>query len=316
MKSLLSFFAFGLLFGMGLPSTAPAQILFVGNSHTETTGNATRYYNAENITDENGGGKGGVAGIFKKLATEGGFSVDVHIETIYGGSLVSHYNQKQSILGQSWDAVILQENSTPPLDAPYGDLDAYHNGLSSLQSVILAGNPNAKIYLWENYSFPQFVIGTSTYDTIYEAQEELTRNIADANTTYGTDGVIPIGTAYMEAVRSGLSDDSSTPEVEGPGNLWLGDNYHPTAQGAYLSALVTYADLLGGDPRSLPTGVGSAAADLGISASMAASLQEIAYQTTAIPEPGTYALCVFGLAVLAGVGFLKSRVRLSSSPRA
>src|SRR5690349_9990069 len=95
-----------LLLGLALPwSSRGASILFVGNSFTQSAGNAGQNYNAANVTDANGTGIGGIPGIFKKMAEEGGFlGVNVTSETVGGETLAYHYANKSTAIGsKAWD---------------------------------------------------------------------------------------------------------------------------------------------------------------------------------------------------------------------
>jgi MYXO-CTERM domain-containing protein len=102
----------------------------------------------------------------------------------------------------------------------------------------------------------------------------------------------------LEAIGSGFANDPTTPANEGPITLWNSDNYHASAYGSYLAASVFYAKILGGDPRTLPTGAGSAAAGLGLNAAYADQLQQVAYNLVQpIPEPSPALLACVGLAL-------------------
>ncbi|MES2570114.1 MAG: hypothetical protein V4710_08670, partial [Verrucomicrobiota bacterium] len=144
---------------LGLLPARPAEatsILFVGNSFTQSAGNAGQSYNSTGIIDANGTGIGGVPGIFKKLALEGGFpEVNVTIEAVGGETLAYHYANKARVLGgTAWDWVVLQEYSTRPLTSASGDsngtnIPAFRNAVSSINNLVVATNSQAKLLLYE-----------------------------------------------------------------------------------------------------------------------------------------------------------------------
>ena len=99
--------------------------------------------------------------------------------------------------------------------------------------------------------------------------------------------VAAAGDAWLAAINAGIVN--ANPFTTTTGNfLWYGlnatnnptitsaDEYHPSIYGAYLSSLVLFYRITGVDPRTLG-GSESAAAALGISSTMAVSLQQQAY---------------------------------------
>ncbi|MBK4216513.1 VPLPA-CTERM sorting domain-containing protein [Paracoccus caeni] len=120
---------------------APVDILFVGNSYTFGRVDPVMSYNAENVTDltspERGGtftdttGShafephpwGGVAGIFKQLADQAGLDYNVSLSTRNAASLRGHllnsspanWDTRGNITQQTWDKVVLQEQSANSL---------------------------------------------------------------------------------------------------------------------------------------------------------------------------------------------------------
>ncbi|MEO8835760.1 MAG: hypothetical protein ABI364_03385, partial [Caldimonas sp.] len=119
-------------------------------------------------------------------------------------------------------------------------------------------------------------------------------------------GVIPVGDAFQLAVNLGLAKSSGFYDASGvyvdnaPGdllNLWWYDYLHASKYGSYLDALVQFGSITGLDPLSLGAGE-QAAADLGISALDALTLQRVASQElsiAAVPEPENWALLAGGL---------------------
>lgn len=120
---------------------APVTVLFVGNSFTFANNNPAMHYNAANVRDmtapvpgtsfENTDGSrpyqphpwGGVPGIFKKLTDQAGLDYEVSLSTRNAASLRGHFlntnpagwDLRGNIASQSWDKVVLQEQSDEPL---------------------------------------------------------------------------------------------------------------------------------------------------------------------------------------------------------
>jgi hypothetical protein len=126
----------------GTPAWAdPMSVLFVGNSYTFGRVDPVMSYNAANVRDltapvpgtsfANTSGSnafephpwGGVPGIFKKLAVQAGLNVDVALSTRNAASLRGHmlntnpaaWDLRGNLALQTWDKVVLQEQSDEPL---------------------------------------------------------------------------------------------------------------------------------------------------------------------------------------------------------
>ena len=102
-------------------------------------------------------------------------------------------------------------------------------------------------------------------------------------------GVVPVGDAFQLAVDLGLAKSSGFYDSRGvraenaPGallNLWWDDGLHASKYGSYLDALVQFGTITGLDPSSLGANE-QAAADLGIGAADAVTLQRVASQQIA-----------------------------------
>jgi len=133
-------------------------------------------------------------------------------------------------------------------------------------------------------------------------------------------GVIPVGDAFQLAVNLGLAKASGFYDANGvyvenaPGdlmNLWWYDYLHASKYGSYLDALVQFGTITGLDPLSLGANE-QAAADLGISAADALTLERVASQELAIaavPEPETWALLAGGLVLVGRLAKRRSQPR-------
>lgn len=88
--------------------------------------------------------------------------------------------------------------------------------------------------------------------------------------------VVPVGSAWNRAVRVGLADPNPYDgNAFGQVSLWTWDQYHASAEGCYLEALIVFGTVTGLDPRNLDDKE-RAADDLGLNPKVAAQLREIA----------------------------------------
>jgi hypothetical protein len=269
-------------------ASAPSQaktILFVGNSFTFGEYSTAKHYQAETVTDLNGPGAdgrtlGGVPAIFKAFTREAGLDYDVSLETAPGKGLDFHYAQKLPLLSRAWDDVVLQSFST--LDAAHpGDPAILVRYTRLLAEALAARNPQVKIYLSSTWSRPDLTyppgrpwsgkpIQQMALDVAagYEAARKAAPNIA---------GVAPIGLAFNRAIAINLADPNPYDGVgAGQIDLWAYDNYHASAFGYYLEALVLFGQITGRDPLSL-TEHETVGEDLGLSPAQAHALQQVAH---------------------------------------
>jgi hypothetical protein len=249
------------------------DVLFVGNSFT--FGHSD--YNHAAITDANGQGHGGVPALFKKMADEGGFAdVNVTIEAARGQNLDHYLKGKASLIGQRWDYVILQDHSLRTLaNHPGGNVAAFRRSVQALAELAREHNPSARVLLYQTWAFPTLV--PEVYASMRIMQDEIAAACSAAVADFSLAGSVPVGEAFMQALETGLAYDPAQGPEPGKFNLYVRDNLHPSKYGCYLAAALFYAEILGGDPRQLPTGAGSGAARLGIKPAEAAGLQHIAH---------------------------------------
>jgi hypothetical protein len=285
----------GLLLSVAvIPAVRAMEILFVGNSFTHGTVSPVSGFNSAAITDANGGSQGGVPGIFKRLADEGGHAnVNVTIEAVSGQSLSYHLANKLPVIDASWDVVVLQDFSTRPLtNHTSGDVAAFRSSVSDIAALLRAQNPDVRIFLYETWARPDQVPGT--YASLAAMQTELHTAYFQAAADFSLAGAVPVGDAFIQAVDTGIAYDPDAGAQAGKMNLWAPDNYHASAAGSYLASLLFYEAILGGDANALATDAGSAAAALGLTESQAIALQGVA-AGAAIPEPGTCAVFAGGI---------------------
>lgn len=185
-----------------------ASILFVGNSFTFGRVDPVMSYNTENVRDltapvpgtsfEDTTGSnvfephpwGGVPGIFEAFTDQVGLDYDVAISTRNAASLQGHYlnsspagwDLRGNVASQSWDTLILQDNSSRPLPSGSGTI------------TFAPGETVARLIL------------DPTADAKLETDETVSVTLAEgAGYRVGTTGEI-IGTI--------LDDDESTPVID------------------------------------------------------------------------------------------------------
>jgi hypothetical protein len=276
----------------GLPSvysncsTNCVNVLFMGNSLTHGNSGTVTAYNNANVHDFNGSAMGGVPGIFQKLASDGGWNnLAVNIEAVSAVTLAYHLANKAGVITNSgaygpWDWIVLQDFSTRPTAIPgAGDVAGFRSNVQNLNGLATNSNPSVKTLLFGTWARPD-IVAAGSYPNIQSMQTDLTTNYSNAARDFNLIGYAPVGDAFLASVASGLSINPNVTSTPGPGqiDLWQFDNWHASTEGSYLAALVFYAKILGGDPRSLPTGPGSAASDLGLNPMIVPRLQNIAYE--------------------------------------
>lgn len=264
---------------------APQRVLAFLLSFTHGNVQPALSYNKGAITDANNKGYGGVPGIFKKLV---GAKYNVTIEAISGQTLQYHLANRAGVIGNSkWDVVVLQEYSTKPLPkARGGDPAVFQKGAKGIVDLVRnKAGKDTKIWLYQTWARPDQVWPKGA--AYHGLKFPLVAMVQDLRAAYakvakelGVTGVVPVGDAFLRAIDGGLADRNPYTGIgKGLINLWAKDNYHASKYGSYLSAVSFYARITGADPRKLPTGEGSAAKALGISANHAKRLHEF------VPRP-------------------------------
>ena len=253
---------------------------------------------------------GGIPGIFAELAVEAGLPYNVHLEAISETSLITNYKAAQNVIDQSlWDAVVLQEASFQPIPVALSknsksDPAVFCNAVSTIEQGVHTAAPNANIYLYQTWA---------PADTAYEDSDttpfspsayltslgKLTDAYHDANLSAAMQdghisGIAPVGDAWSRAWSEGVANPD--PYGGSATGVSLSFNYqarsepstidtptdagfhHPSIYGAYLSGLVLFQKITGTDVRTFG-GNEQAAVALGISASVAMQLQQIAWES-------------------------------------
>lgn len=193
------------------------RVLFIGNSYT--------YVND-------------LPGTFRQLACSGGYKVETGMAASGGWTLTDHVSSpetQQTITGQTWDYVILQEQSKTPSEPYWREAGMYPAVRSLVNTISDAGAEPILLLTWGHRDG----LPAQGYTTYAEMQSAL-----DA----GYDGiagqlhirVAPVGKVWRKAVDQGL-----------PLDLWQSDGSHPQKDGTYLAACVLYAELFQSSPLGL-----------------------------------------------------------------
>ena len=267
-------------------------ILFVGNSFTFGATSPVLRYRPEQVTDLNKEGIGGVPAIFKVLTFQAGLDYQVSLETSPGKNFDWHLANRLPLIDRPWDVVILQGQSTLDLERP-GDPTRIIEYGRQLSDVLARRNPSARIYFQSTWSRADLTyakpspwkgkpIAAMARDV--RAGYDRARAVSPA-----VRGVLPVGEAWTRAMDAGVADPNPYDGVTfGQVDLWGWDQYHASAAGYYLSALVTFGAVTGRDRRSFGERE-VAAYELGLSPAQATGLQQAAYEQLKadglLPEP-------------------------------
>jgi len=273
------------ILALGAAQVARAEtILFVGNSFTFAAYSPVWHYRPASVTDLNKEGIGGVPALFKLFTLEAGLTYDVSLETSPGKDLQWHIDNRTPLLDRAWDHVVLQSYSTLDAKAP-GDPTGLVRTTGVLARMFQARNPKVDLWLdstWSRADLTYQLAGHWYGKPIDAMEKELRAGFDKAwMATPGVHGVLPVGQAFNRAIETGFATPNPY-KGEGPGqvDLWAFDNYHASAFGYYLEALVEFGAITGKDPLSLGPRE-TAAMELGFSPAQATTLQQIAHDQLA-----------------------------------
>jgi len=262
-------------------------ILFVGNSFTFGANSAAHYYKPDTVTDLNGPGTngktvGGVPAMFKALTKEAGLDYTVSLETVGGKGMDFHYAEKRALLDKPWDVVVMHGYSTLDIDHP-GNPALLISSAKQMTDMFRAKNSRAEIWLDATWSRADqtYPDGKPWHG---KPVQQMGKDIAvayDAAAKNARVGVIPLGLAWNRAFDTGVAGTDPYAGIPaGKINLWSWDNYHASAYGYYLEALMVFGKLTGKDPLSLGDNE-TVADDLGFSKPQTHALQQIAHDELA-----------------------------------
>ncbi len=266
-------------------ATAPAiarDILFIGNSFTFGAGSPVERYRPDSVTDLNDDRIGGVPALFRAFAEQAGLDWTVALETSPGKDLAYHYANRRGAIDRRWDVVILQGYSTLDARRP-GDATRHGEAAGKLAALVHARNPQAQVKLIETWSRADLTYRPgsrwSGKPIAAMANDLAAANRQVARTVPGIAGTIPVGSAWNDAIASGLADANPYDGID-PGKigLWADDHYHGSTAGYYLEALAIFGRVTGYDVRRLGPDE-RAARDLGLTPAIAKALQRVAWRT-------------------------------------
>ena len=275
------------VFGLGVvPAQAADSILFVGNSYTYGAYSPVWHYRSGEVTDLNGDGVGGVPALFKLFTREAGLDYAVSLETVGGKDLRFHLEHKKALIDRAWDHVVLQSFSTLSAAHP-GDAADLVTSAAELAALFHDHNPKVDVRLDATWSRPDLTYRTPSPwfgKPITAMAEDVQAGYLRAKAASPfIAGVVPVGAAFNGAVASGLAAANPYEGIAyGKIDLWAFDNYHASAFGYYLEALMVFGAITGCDPTSLGARE-LAAAELGFSPAQTTALQQIARDALAGP---------------------------------
>ncbi len=261
-----------------LPATAKT-ILFIGNSFTFGANSPVMRYRPDLVTDLNRSGVGGVPALFRTFAIEAGLDWQVSLETSPAKDLAWHLANRRAVIDRRWDVVVLQGLSVLDAERP-GDPTRHLAAARAMAALFHGRNPAAEVDLvatWSRADQTYRQTGRWYGQPIFRMAEDLlAANRLGLAPGYGIRTILPVGTAWNRAIRDGFADPNPYDGVAfGQMNLWTWDQYHASAEGYYLEALVEFGAITGRDPRSLGPNE-RAARDLGINPEAARRLRDVA----------------------------------------
>jgi hypothetical protein len=214
------------------------RVLFIGNSYT--------YFND-------------LPGLLTRLASAGSLQIDAESSVEGGMTLLGHLRSGKAvplIRSGGWDVVVLQEQSTRPLDAP-GLMDVAVRELAG--EIDRAGARTALYLTWARRERPA---DQAALDAAYRR----CARVVEAT-------VVPVGPCWQRALQE-------RPSAE----LYLEDGSHPAPMGTYLAACAFYATLFGRSPegvavREVLAGDGDGFVPLELPVEDVAFLQRVAWET-------------------------------------
>ena len=274
-----------LLVGLSSADANAGSILFIGNSFTYAQGSAVHYYRANTVTDLNSQGIGGMPALFKSFTLEAGLDYDVYLETQGGVGLDWHLDHKSEVIGQRpWDRVVMHGYSTLDKDRP-GDPAVLVDTVRRMAALLRTRNPAVEIRVMATWPRADQVHDPkgAWYGKPLDAMAHDLRAGYDkaAAATPGLKPVIPVGDAWIRAMRAGVADANPYDGIDaGKVDLWTNDHYHASNYGYYLEALVVFGSVTGVDPRSLGENECSGY-ELGLSRPQVAALEQLAFDQLA-----------------------------------
>lgn len=229
------------------------KMLFIGNSFT--------YYPTEMFSVENPA----ICSLLKDLASS--MEIDVLADSVVKGAytlkkFASSSDEMGKIVDEKlktrsdYDFVILQEQST----TPYNDYNSFNSAVQTLVQKINNTQTNAKIVLYATWGYPAGVSEGSIFSSIASMEKALT----DAYEKCASENDLQVN--YVGKAFTYVYENYQDIKIYNDS-----DNRHQTYAGAYLSASVHLASLLGVNVENA-TFVGN------LDENVARTLRQVAYQ--------------------------------------
>lgn len=205
------------LLGAGCSSDAEPElrVLFVGNSYT--AGNS-------------------LPTVFAELADSGGHPVEVGMTASGGWTLADHFASRSftdALQRESWDLVVLQEQSVIPSLADLREAEMYPAATGLSERIT---GRNAQVLLFMTWSRRD---GPALTEVGFDSSTEMQGAIEDGYLRLATlidAPVAPVGRAWANVRNSSAL------------NLYEPDGSHPNEAGTYLAAAVFYSSVFQASP--------------------------------------------------------------------
>lgn len=263
-------------FFVASPASAQLNLLFYGNSYTEsrTINSGTLFLPSVPVMVQDIAVRAGQASPTAFNATESGKTLTWH------GANNTAIISSGLPLGQSWDYVIMQDQSFRPLNAhPNGNLSAHRSGALNLFNAVKSHSSAVVPVLFETWAREQSSVeyygGSGYYNNPGEMQTEL-------RSGYGLAAVDINGSAGSSIALTASVGDAF--ENASFNNLYVSDDSHMNARGRLLSSLVIYSTIYGDDTHDLflAGALDSLLSSLGLGASDGDELTIVADSTTGL----------------------------------
>lgn len=214
------------------------RVLFLGNSYTAYNGGIATHL-AELVLDADP-----EAEIFFQQITFGGYTLQDHFNT---------ESTIDTIENGDWDYVILQEQSTRPIDDP----DLMFQYATLLDSVITGAGAETGFFMtWAREYDPEMI------DSLAASYEQIGTELGAL--------IVPVGLAWDNAL-------TADPGIV----LHATDGSHPNPAGTYLTICTFFASLYGNSPEGLEY-----VNDESVTNDLRGFLQSIAWETVDGYDPG------------------------------
>ncbi len=214
----------------------PERVLFVGNSFTFTA-NMPR--------------------TFQSLAAAAGYPEPMVVSRAIGGQTLEGHRADTARDGaparvaEGWDVVVLQELSTRPTDS-IGPAEQFKVDATWFYDLAKTANPATRVLLYETFARRfSHSIYPDTFADPADMQAQLRFHYDDCADRYIPAFSTATSATDVEVARVGDAWELQLDSGEPP-RLHGVDDYHPSAEGAYLTAAVFFGTVYGRRSDGLP----------------------------------------------------------------